>query len=191
MVGSPGKPRALFSPRSSSLPWPLHRYGLCSRHRPSSSRSTRRRRAMRGPGRRGCSFRGRGPCDGLQRTLYPRSLDHLLAARWCRNSCSAQRCRTALLAVDQSRLRIASCSRRASRPMRTFSEAVLFVSPTPGPRTARARPAAHALYVFFRVVAVAVTVAQSRREETPLLPHPQPLRREAQLAGRLRDPVGG
>ena len=34
--------------------------------------------------------------------------------------------------------RTAASSRRASRPIVTFSEAVLFVSPTPGPRTARA-----------------------------------------------------
>ena len=34
---------------------------------------------------------GRGSLRWVPRTHYPRSLDHLLAARWCRCSCSAQR----------------------------------------------------------------------------------------------------
>jgi hypothetical protein len=174
-----------------SLPSPLHRYGLCCRHLTSSSRSTRRRRPTRGPGLRGHLFRGRGPCNVLLRTLYPRSLDHLLATRWHRYSCNAQRLRTALLAVDQSRSRTAASSRRANRPMRTFSEALWVVSPTPGPRRATGWPVAHALYVLLGVVAVAVAVAESRREVTPPLPHPQPLGRDAQLTNRLGDPVGG
>jgi hypothetical protein len=38
------------------------------------------------------------------------------------------------------------------------------------------------LYVFFRVVAVAIVIAKSGREETPPLPHPQPLGRDAKRA---------
>jgi hypothetical protein len=49
----------------------------------------------------------------------------------------------------------------------------------------------HALYVFLCVVAVAIAVAKGGREEAPPLPRPEPLDGDAQLAGRLRDPVGG
>jgi hypothetical protein len=45
-----------------------------------------------------------------------------------------------------------------------------------------APPFTHPLQIIFGVVAVAATVAESRREETLLLPHPQPLGRDAQLA---------
>ena len=57
--------------------------------------------------------------------------------------------------------------------------------------TGRARrgPVAHPLHVFFCVVAVAVAVTQSWREETTLLPSPQPLDRVAELTGGFRDPV--
>jgi hypothetical protein len=54
-----------------------------------------------------------------------------------------------------------------------------------------ARPAAHALYIFLCVVAVAVSVARSGFEVAPPLPRSEPLDRDAQLAGRLRDSVGG
>lgn len=98
---------------------------------------------------------------------------------------SAQRCRTDLLAVDQSRLRIASCSRRASRPMRTFKESVWVVLPMPTLRRVPASPFAHALYVFLCVVAVVIAVAKGGREEAPPLPRPEPLDGDAELAGRL------
>jgi hypothetical protein len=93
--------------------------------------------------------------------------------------------------VDQSRLRIASFSRRASRPTRTLRESVWAVLPMLTLRRAPASPFAHALYVFLCVVAVANAVAKGGREEAPPLPRPEPLDGDAQLAGRLRDPVGG
>ncbi len=88
-------------------------------------------------------------------------------------------------------MRIASCSRKASRPMRTFRESVWAALPMPTLRRAPASPFAHALYVFLGVVAVSVAVAKGGREEAPPLPRPEPLDGDAQLAGRLRDPVGG
>jgi hypothetical protein len=75
--------------------------------------------------------------------------------------------------------------------MRTFRESVWTVLPIPTLRRAPASPFAHALYVFLCVVAVAIAVAKGRREEAPRLPRPKPLDRDAELAGRLRDPVGG
>jgi hypothetical protein len=63
--------------------------------------------------------------------------------------------------------------------------------PTRGPWVAFASPCAHALYVFLGVVAVAVSVAGSGLEVASPLPRSEPLDRNAQLAGRLRDRVGG
>jgi hypothetical protein len=40
-------------------------------------------------------------------------------------------------------------------------------------------PVAHALNIFFCVVAVAIAVAKSERKVTAFLPHPQPLGRDA------------
>ena len=79
--------------------------------------------------------------------------------------------------------------------MQTFREEMWAVSPTLSPGTAPsalpASPFAHALYIFLGVVAVAVAVARGGRKVTPPLPHPQPLGGDAELAGRLGDPVGG
>jgi hypothetical protein len=76
--------------------------------------------------------------------------------------------------------------------MRTFRESVWAVLPMPALRRAPASPhRAHALYVFLCVVAVAVAVAKGGREEAPPLPRPEPLDGDAELAGRLRDTVGG
>jgi hypothetical protein len=60
-----------------------------------------------------------------------------------------------------------------------------------GPLRALASPFAYALDVFLGVVAVAVAVAKGGGEEAPFLAYPQPLGRDAELAGRLGDPVGG
>jgi hypothetical protein len=57
------------------------------------------------------------------------------------------------------------------------------------PRPAGSGPVAHPLHVFFRVVAVAVAVAQGRRKETPRLALPQPFDRDTELAGGFRDPI--
>jgi hypothetical protein len=99
----------------------------------------------------------------FSRVVDPRSLDHLLVASLSRYSCSATRSRTVLLAVDQSRLQMAASSHRMSRQMRTFRESVWAVLTMIGLRTAPASPFAHALDVFVGVVAVAVTIAESRR----------------------------
>jgi hypothetical protein len=56
-------------------------------------------------------------------------------------------------------------------------------------RPAGSGPVAHALHIFFCVVAVAIAVAKCGRKITPLLPHPQPLGRDAELACGFRDPV--
>src|SRR5215203_1544498 len=56
---------------------------------------------------------------------------------------------------------------------------------------AKCGPVAHALHVFFCIVAVAIAVAKGGRKVTPLLSHPQPLGRDAELSGCFRDPVGG
>jgi hypothetical protein len=82
--------------------------------------------------------RGSDPSDRLRWTHYPRSPDHLLAARRCQCSCSAQRSMTASLALDQSRSRTAAYSRRKCRPMRTLRSSTWAVSPTPRPRAAPA-----------------------------------------------------
>jgi hypothetical protein len=58
-------------------------------------------------------------------------------------------------------------------------------------RPAGSGPVAHALQVFFCVVAVAIAVAKGGRKVTPLLPHPQPLGRDTELAGGFGDPVRG
>jgi len=56
-------------------------------------------------------------------------------------------------------------------------------------RPAGSGPVAHALQVFFRVVAVAIAVAKGTREEAPCLTFPQPLDRDTELAGGFRDPI--
>jgi hypothetical protein len=52
---------------------------------------------------------------------------------------------------------------------------VMLLGPVEDASTSLALPFSRPLDIILIVVAVAVAVAQSRREETPPLPHPQPL----------------
>ena len=56
---------------------------------------------------------------------------------------------------------------------------VMLLGPVEDGSTSLALPFSHPLDIILGVVAVAVAVAQSRREETPPLPHPKPLGRNA------------